>query len=69
MFGDIVVCCNVNGQVIVNGKVFDEWLYLYFENGEMVKFLVMEFWVIVFWGWMFVLGDYCNVLGDLCYYF
>ena len=37
MPGDTVACCNVNGQVTVNGKALDERSYLYSENGEMVK--------------------------------
>ena len=68
MPGDTVACCNVNGQVTVNGKALDERSYLYSENGEMVKPSAMEFRVTVPRGRMFVLGDHRNASGDSRYH-
>ena len=68
MPGDTVACCNINGQVTVNGKALDERSYLYSENGETVKPSAMKFRVTVPQGRIFVLGDHRNASGDSRYH-
>ncbi|BCQ05343.1 signal peptidase I [Cutibacterium avidum] len=68
MPGDTVACCNVKGQMTVNGKALDERSYLYSENGQMVEPSTMKFRVTVPKDRMFVMGDHRNASGDSRYH-
>ncbi|MFW6599464.1 signal peptidase I [Propionibacteriaceae bacterium Y2011] len=64
MPGDVVICCDVEGRLLVNGHPLEEGDYLYREGGMTVAPSEIAFRVTVPEGRIFVMGDHRNSSAD-----
>ncbi len=64
MPGDVIICCDTEGRIMVNGEPIDESAYLYADSGGMVNPSDIVFEVTVPAGRIFVMGDHRNASGD-----
>jgi len=62
--GDVVICCDTEGHVLVNGHPLQEAGYLYREGGEPVPPSDIAFEVTVPQDRIFVMGDHRNSSAD-----
>lgn len=63
--GDQIICCDVDGRLMVNGKPLDEGSYLYSTPDEgTVSPSDVQFQVTVPKGRIFVMGDHRNASAD-----
>lgn len=64
MPGDVIICCDTQHRILVNGHPLEEGAYLFRYNGQPVKPSETQFEVTVPAGRIFVMGDHRNASAD-----